>query len=459
MCSTNETIAAIVTPPGESGVGIIRISGDQAFSVGDVLFRSVSAVPLAQRRDKSVQYGHITERNGAVIDEVLVLIMKGPHSYTAEDVLEIQCHGGIKVIQKILTLVLEQGVRLARPGEFTERAFVNGRIDLAQAEAVMDIIQAKSEAGVTRAVRQLEGKLSEVVNDMLQNLTTFITRLEVTVDYPEEDLEEIEVPDIAGSLQEMRDALEHMLGRARTGKMIRDGITVVINGLPNAGKSSLLNRLLEEDKAIVTEVPGTTRDVIEAWITLSGIPFCLVDTAGIRKTDDKVERIGVAKARSYMDTADIILLVLDGSHKLQEEEKALLQEIKDKTAWVILNKSDISSLMDKKEIEAYGIPVLSLSARTGKGIEALQKTLLRYVLSRGWDTGADVLLANVRHIEAVRQAKAAMERALHTLQAGLPIDLAIIDIREAWEMLGDITGQHVRADIVKEIFSRFCLGK
>lgn len=459
MYDTADTIAAITTPLGESGIGAIRISGPDAYAVGDKIFKSKSAVPLKERRDRSIQYGTIVDENGTCIDEVLALIMKGPHSYTAEDVLEIQCHGGREALESILQLILRSGARMANPGEFTERAFVNGRIDLAQAEAVMDVIQAKSRAGLTSAVSQLEGRLSKVINKTRKELTELVTRLEVMIDYPEEDLEDIAVPDVSGALQEMQEKLQHMLEESQNGRMIRDGVMAAIAGTPNAGKSSLLNRFLQEERAIVTDVPGTTRDVLEEWITLRGVPVCLVDTAGIRETDDTVEKIGVSRARRYLDRADIILAVIDGSRPLTDEDKDILQSAADKNVIIVLNKTDLPSVMTSQDLSTYGFPICPISASTGDGLEELKDRLLQEVLKGGFTDGPSALLTNTRHIELVRQSAEALERARQSLQDGMPLDCAVIDIRQAWDTLGSITGDTVHDDIVEEIFSRFCLGK
>lgn len=459
MYDTTDTIAAIATPLGESGIGVIRISGSKAYDVGDAIFQSKSSLPLAQRRDRSIQYGLIVDDDGKAVDEVILLIMKGPRSYTAEDVLEIQCHGGRQSLSEILGLVLRHGARLANPGEFTQRAFVNGRIDLAQAEAVMDVIQAKSAQGLTSAVSQLEGRLSRVVGDMRLHLTDFITRLEVTVDYPEEDLEDIEVPDIAGAIREMEQRLDAMLAESKSGRMMRDGVMAAIAGTPNAGKSSLLNRFLETERAIVTDVPGTTRDVIEEWITIQGVPICLVDTAGIRSTDDTVEQIGVRRAKEYMDRADIILVVVDQSRPLQEEDRQILETARGRQALIVLNKEDLQPAFATEELQSYGLPLLSISASTGAGMGELKDAMLSLALKQGLTAAQSALLANTRHIELVRQSREALQRALDTIEAGMPVDCAIVDIREAWELLGSITGDTVHDDIIEEIFSRFCLGK
>lgn len=459
MYDTTDTIAAIATPLGESGIGVIRISGSKAYDVGDAIFQSKSSLPLAQRRDRSIQYGLIVDDDGKAVDEVILLIMKGPRSYTAEDVLEIQCHGGRQSLSEILGLVLRHGARLANPGEFTQRAFVNGRIDLAQAEAVMDVIQAKSAQGLTSAVSQLEGRLSRVVGDMRLHLTDFITRLEVTVDYPEEDLEEIEVPDIAGAIREMEQRLDDMLAESKSGRMMRDGVMAAIAGTPNAGKSSLLNRFLETERAIVTDVPGTTRDVIEEWISIQGVPICLVDTAGIRSTDDTVEQIGVRRAKEYMERADIILVVVDQSRPLQEEDRQILETARGRQALIVLNKEDLQPAFETEELQSYGLPLLSISASTGAGMGELKDAMLSLALKQGLMAAQSALLANTRHIELVRQSREALQRALDTIEAGMPVDCAIVDIREAWELLGSITGDTVHDDIIEEIFSRFCLGK
>lgn len=456
---TTDTIAAIATPLGESGIGVIRISGSKAYDVGDAIFKSKSSLPLAQRRDRSIQYGLIVDDDGKAVDEVILLIMKGPRSYTAEDVLEIQCHGGRQSLSEILGLVLRHGARLANPGEFTQRAFVNGRIDLAQAEAVMDVIQAKSAQGLTSAVSQLEGRLSRVVGDMRLHLTDFITRLEVTVDYPEEDLEDIEVPDIAGAIREMERRLDDMLAESKSGRMMRDGVMAAIAGTPNAGKSSLLNRFLETERAIVTDVPGTTRDVIEEWISIQGVPICLVDTAGIRSTDDTVEQIGVRRAKEYMERADIILVVVDQSRPLQEEDRQILETARGRQALIVLNKEDLQPAFETEELQSYGLPLLSISASTGAGMGELKDAMLSLALQQGLTAAQSALLANTRHIELVRQSREALQRALDTIEAGMPVDCAIVDIREAWELLGSITGDTVHDDIIEEIFSRFCLGK
>lgn len=459
MYDTTDTIAAIATPLGESGIGVIRISGSKAYDVGDAIFQSKSSLPLAQRRDRSIQYGLIVDDDGKAVDEVILLIMKGPRSYTAEDVLEIQCHGGRQSLSEILGLVLHHGARLANPGEFTQRAFVNGRIDLAQAEAVMDVIQAKSAQGLTSAVSQLEGRLSRVVGDMRLHLTDFITRLEVTVDYPEEDLEDIEVPDIAGAIREMERRLDDMLAESKSGRMMRDGVMAAIAGTPNAGKSSLLNRFLETERAIVTDVPGTTRDVIEEWISIQGVPICLVDTAGIRSTDDTVEQIGVRRAKEYMERADIILVVVDQSRPLQEEDRQILETARGRQALIVLNKEDLQPAFETEELQSYGLPLLSISASTGAGMGELKDAMLSLALKQGLTAAQSALLANTRHIELVRQSREALQRALDTIEAGMPVDCAIVDIREAWELLGSITGDTVHDDIIEEIFSRFCLGK
>lgn len=459
MYDTADTIAAITTPLGESGIGAVRISGPGAYAVGDKIFKSKSEVPLKERRDRSIQYGTIVDENGTCIDEVLALIMKGPHSYTAEDVLEIQCHGGREVLESILQLILRSGARMANPGEFTERAFVNGRIDLAQAEAVMDVIQAKSRAGLTSAVSQLEGRLSKVINKTRNELTELVTRLEVMIDYPEEDLEDIAVPDVSGALKGMQEKLQHMLEESQSGRMIRDGVMAAIAGTPNAGKSSLLNRLLQEERAIVTDVPGTTRDVLEEWITLRGIPVCLVDTAGIRETDDTVEKIGVSRARQYLDRADIILAVIDSSRPLTEEDKDILQSVAGKNVIVVLNKTDLPPVVTSKDLSPYGFLLCPISASTGKGLDELKDMLLQEVLKGGFTDGPSALLTNTRHIELVRQSAEALNRAQQSLQDGMPLDCAVVDIRQAWDALGSITGDTVHDDIVEEIFSRFCLGK
>lgn len=459
MYDTTDTIAAIATPLGESGIGVIRISGSKAYDVGDAIFQSKSSLPLAQRRDRSIQYGLIVDDDGKAVDEVILLIMKGPRSYTAEDVLEIQCHGGRQSLSEILGLVLRHGARLANPGEFTQRAFVNGRLDLAQAEAVMDVIQAKSAQGLTSAVSQLEGRLSRVVGDMRLHLTDFITRLEVTVDYPEEDLEDIEVPDIAGAIREMERRLDDMLAESKSGRMMRDGVMAAIAGTPNAGKSSLLNRFLETERAIVTDVPGTTRDVIEEWISIQGVPICLVDTAGIRSTDDTVEQIGVRRAKEYMERADIILVVVDQSRPLQEEDRQILETARGRQALIVLNKEDLQPAFETEELQSYGLPLLSISASTGAGMGELKDAMLSLALQQGLTAAQSALLANTRHIELVRQSREALQRALDTIEVGMPVDCAIVDIREAWELLGSITGDTVHDDIIEEIFSRFCLGK
>ena len=459
MYDTADTIAAITTPLGESGIGAVRISGPGAYAVGDKIFKSKSEVPLKERRDRSIQYGTIVDENGTCIDEVLALIMKGPHSYTAEDVLEIQCHGGREALESILQLILRSGARMANPGEFTERAFVNGRIDLAQAEAVMDVIQAKSRAGLTSAVSQLEGRLSKVINKTRNELTELVTRLEVMIDYPEEDLEDIAVPDVSGALKGMQKKLQHMLEESQSGRMIRDGVMAAIAGTPNAGKSSLLNRLLQEERAIVTDVPGTTRDVLEEWITLRGIPVCLVDTAGIRETDDTVEKIGVSRARQYLDRADIILAVIDSSRPLTEEDKDILQSVAGKNVTVVLNKTDLPPVVTSKDLSPYGFLLCPISASTGKGLDELKDMLLQEVLKGGFTDGPSALLTNTRHIELVRQSAEALNRAQQSLQDGMPLDCAVVDIRQAWDALGSITGDTVHDDIVEEIFSRFCLGK
>ena len=422
MYDTADTIAAITTPLGESGIGAVRISGPGAYAVGDKIFKSKSEVPLKERRDRSIQYGTIVDENGNCIDEVLALIMKGPHSYTAEDVLEIQCHGGREALESILQLILRSGARMANPGEFTERAFVNGRIDLAQAEAVMDVIQAKSRAGLTSAVSQLEGRLSKVINKTRNELTELVTRLEVMIDYPEEDLEDIAVPDVSGALKGMQKKLQHMLEESQSGRMIRDGVMAAIAGTPNAGKSSLLNRLLQEERAIVTDVPGTTRDVLEEWITLRGIPVCLVDTAGIRETDDTVEKIGVSRARQYLDRADIILAVIDSSRPLTEEDKDIIQSVAGKNVIVVLNKTDLPPVVTSKDLSPYGFLLCPISASTGKGLDKLKDMLLQEVLKGGFTDGPSALLTNTRHIELVRQSAEALNRAQQSLQDGMPLD-------------------------------------
>jgi len=459
MFDLTDTIAAIATPLGESGIGVIRLSGTEAYAIGDKIFQSTAQTPLAQRRDRSIQYGTIVDESGKAIDEVLLLIMKGPHSYTAEDVLEIQCHGGRQSLQEILSLVLRSGARLANPGEFTQRAFVNGRIDLAQAEAIMDVIQAKSKAGLSSAVHQLEGRLSSVVKDMRLHLTDFITRLEVTIDYPEEDLEDITVPDVAGSIKEMLQRLQQMLDESKSGKMIRDGVMAAIAGTPNAGKSSLLNRFLQEERAIVTDIPGTTRDVLEEWITLKGVPICLVDTAGIRETDDTVEKIGVDRAKAYLDKADLVLAVIDQSLPLTAEDKEILDQCRGKNGIIVLNKEDLQPVVTADDVASYGLPTLSISASTGEGMDELQDNMLSLVLDKNFLGQSSTLLTNTRHIELVRQSKEALLRALETIENGMPVDCAVVDLREAWDLLGSITGDTVGDDMVEEIFSRFCLGK
>lgn len=460
---TEDTIAAIATPPGIGGVGIIRVSGTRCFEIVSTLFQAKGTVPLEKRPNRTIQYGHIIDpqKDNEVLDEVLLLIMRGPQSFTAEDVIEIQCHGGIVVVREILKVLLRQGARLAEPGEFTKRAFFNGRIDLTQAEAIIDIIEAKSEQSLSVAVKQLDGTLAQLIRTIREDLIALIAHLEVAIDYPEEDIEELTMDETAAKLRPILVQIDNLLATANRGRLLRDGIVTAIVGRPNAGKSSLMNALLRENRAIVTDVPGTTRDSIEEAITIEGIPVRLIDTAGIRETEDIVEKIGVDRAKEYLESAQIVICVIDASKPLTADEEAMLRHTSGKNTIVFLNKADKGSLVTEAMVNTYGTftVVATISAAKGEGMDVLAKAVKELVYGGTVQNESTALLSNVRHITLMEQAKSQLHTSLETIEAGLPVDFVVTDMREAWERLGDITGDSLRESMVDELFSRFCLGK
>lgn len=456
-----ETISAVCTALGEGAIGIIRISGENALAAGEAIFKSASGRKLADYPVNTLVYGHVYDADGSMVDEVMAVYMRGPHSYTAEDVVEIQCHGGVRSLQKILSLSYAAGARPAEPGEFTKRAFLNGRIDLVQAEAVMDIIKSRSDAALKVAVRQQEGQLSSEVRGLRKELLDVIVNLEAVIDYPEDDIEEMTFASVLDSVNKTAEGVNKLLANAHTGKILREGLRVAIIGKPNVGKSSFLNCLLKEDRAIVSEYAGTTRDVIEEQFLLGGIPIVLADTAGIRETEDYVERIGVEKSRRILNEAELAIVVLDGSAPLTEEDFEILELVKGRSYVIIINKSDLGSANIKKSLtgEFKNAPVIELSAKTGAGLDVFTSWLQKFVYGSDKHLGDGIYVQNARHENLLKNSLASMQDALIAAEAQMPYDCIMIDLRNAAGFLGEITGDTVRDEIINEIFSKFCIGK
>ena len=454
------TIAAIATAPGEGGIGIIRLSGVSASEIADKIFHTGKIKTFKDAVPRMMYFGHVTD-GGKRIDEGLAVYMKAPHSYTGEDVVEIQIHGSAEALRETLSLALRSGAVPAMRGEFTKRAFLNGRLDLAQAEAVMDIISAKGEAALTQAESHLSGALSGFVHGVMEELKDLITKLEVTIDYPEEDLEDLTMEETGDALEKIDKSLSALLKRSEEGRVIREGLRTAIIGRPNAGKSSLLNALLQEERAIVTDVPGTTRDTIEEAVRISGVSLLLMDTAGLRETDNKVEQIGIERARASMEKADLILAVIDGSSSLDEEDKTILHSLGGKKAIVILNKYDLTPEVKTEDIWeiAEHVPVVSLSARYGSGMDELRDELRKITEKQDADAGRVLFLTNLRHVELVRKALDNVLRARASVREGLQADFIVIDLTEAWKTMGEITGDTMDDELIHSIFSRFCVGK
>jgi len=454
-----DTIAAVATSMGEGGISIIRLSGSKAIDIIDRIFRGKNNRSIRDIKTYTMRYGYIVDSEGKDLDEVIVTYMKGPRSFTAEDTIEINCHGGVVVTNSILKEVIKAGARLAEPGEFTKRAFLNGRIDLSQAEAVIDIIQAKTELSAKSAVMQSEGKISKEISELRDRLLRVIAHIEATVDYPEDDLEEVTNEKATKDLTEILHKIDELLEYAEEGKILREGLKLVIVGKPNVGKSSLLNALLMEKRAIVTDVPGTTRDVIEEYINLSGVPVQIVDTAGIRETEDVVEKIGVEKSKEKIEEADLIVFMMDLSRDIDEEDFEIFNHIKDKNYVVLLNKSDLNSKIEDHILKFLPQEkVYKISAKTGEGISSL-KNIIKDMFFKGEISSDDIFITNNRHKEALIRAKENLQGSLDTLRTVFAIDLASIDLRNAWSNLGEITGDTLEEDIIHKIFSKFCLGK
>lgn len=456
-----ETISAVCTALGEGAIGIIRISGENALAAGEAIFKAASGRKLADYHVNTLVYGHVYDADGSMVDEVMAVYMRGPHSYTAEDVVEIQCHGGVRSLQKILSLSYAAGARPAEPGEFTKRAFLNGRIDLVQAEAVMDIIKSRSDAALKVAVRQQEGQLSSEVRGLRKELLDVIVNLEAVIDYPEDDIEEMTFASVLDSANKTAEGVNKLLANAHAGKILREGLRVAIIGKPNVGKSSFLNCLLKEDRAIVSEYAGTTRDVIEEQFLLGGIPIVLADTAGIRETEDYVERIGVEKSRRILNEAELAIVVLDGSAPLTEEDFEILELVKGRSYVIIINKSDLGSANIKNSLtgEFKNAPVIELSAKTGAGLDVFTSWLQKFVYGSDKHLGDGIYVQNARHENLLKNSLASMQDALSAAEAQMPYDCIMIDLRNAAGFLGEITGDTVRDEIINEIFSKFCIGK
>ena len=456
-----ETISAVITALGEGAVGIVRISGEQALAVGETLFKAASGKKLAEYKPNTMVYGHVYDQDGSLVDEVLAVFMQGPRSYTAEDVVEIQCHGGLQSLKKILQLTYAAGARPAEAGEFTKRAFLNGRIDLTQAEAVMDIIRSRSEASLKLAARQQQGQLAKELRGLRSALVDVVVNLEAVIDYPEEDIEDVTYGRVQESIASCNDAIDSLLAHAHTGKILREGLRTAIVGKPNVGKSSLLNALLKEERDIASQYAGTTRDVIEEQLLLDGVPLVLADTAGIRSTEDFVEKIGVEKSRQLLQDAELVICVVDGSEGLTAEDEAILAAASGKPCVIIVNKSDLGLAVDLEELkERFGQDkVMTLSAKTLTGVEAFSAWLKDYVYGSEGALSDGAYVQNARQERLLREARQSLEDASQAAAAMLPYDCIEIDVRTAIDLLGEITGDTVQDEIINEIFSRFCIGK
>lgn len=455
-----DTIAAVATAYGEGGIGIIRISGEEALPILQEIFEFHGDTDTFTSR--RMTYGKIIDKEkNQIIDEVLAVYMKGPKTYTAEDVVEINCHGSMVSLRKTLALVLRKGARLAEPGEFTKRAFLNGRLDLSQAEAVIDMIRAKTDKSFDVAVSQLEGRLSLKVEEIRQKLLDLLVDITVNIDYPDEDIEEMTYEKLEESIVETQDMIEKLLATSSTGKMIREGIKIAIVGKPNVGKSSLMNGLLKETRAIVTDIPGTTRDTIEEVLSIRNIPVYLVDTAGIRETSDKVEKMGIEKSKEAFNQADFILFLLDGSRPLEEEDLQIMEFLKERKSLVLINKRDLGEAISIEEISAKlpASQVIEASLLKGQGITEIEDAVEDLVYGGEIVQKESMMVNNVRHIELLQQAVKSLTDALHMSERREALDFIEVDVKNAYERLGEIIGETVSDDIINEVFARFCLGK
>lgn len=457
-----DTIAAISTPPGEGGIGIVRISGDEAIEIADKLY-SMGKKSLADQDTHTIHYGKIVNpKTGDIVDEVMVSVMRAPKTYTREDVVEINSHGGILVVNKVLQVVLNNGARLAEPGEFTKRAFLNGRIDLSQAEAVMDMIRAKTDRAMHVAVDQLDGQMARLICDLRQKILDTLAQVEVNIDYPEyDDVEEMTSQLLEDKAREVKADIQKLLETAQQGKILREGLATAIIGRPNVGKSSLLNTLLRQDKAIVTDVAGTTRDVIEEYVNVKGVPLKLIDTAGIRETDDEVEKIGVDRSRQAIQQADLILLVFNQSEKLTAEDEALIEATEGQNRIILLNKTDLDQQLnvDKLSQLIANDPIVSTSMMTQAGMDELQDKIAELFFSGQTGERDATYVSNTRHIALLEEAEDALSEVLNGIALDMPVDLVQIDMRRAWDLLGEITGDSVQDELITKLFSQFCLGK
>ena len=459
-----ETIAAISTAIGNGGIGIIRMSGKESFKILEKIFKNSKGEKLDLNKIKgyTIQYGTIVDsKTNEKIDEVLVSFFKNPKSYTREDMCEINSHGGMIIEKQILEQCLKNGAILAEPGEFTKRAFLNGRIDLSQAESIMDLINSKTEKESKASINQLQGDLSNKINEIRHDLLDIMADIEASIDYPEYDIEEVTNSKALGILNNTKNKLESLKDTFRSGKILKEGIKTAIIGRPNAGKSSLLNKILKEERAIVSEIEGTTRDTIEEFITIKGIPLKIIDTAGIRKTSDKIEEIGVKKALDIAKDAELVLVILDNSKDLTEEDREILKLAESKNSIILLNKVDLkeNNLENSEERKKLNKRIIKISAKNGNGIEELYNEIENMFQIKNLETDGEIIITNIRHKNQIEYAINNINEAINAVKNNLPIDIISISIKQTLEDLGKITGENVSEDIINEIFSKFCLGK
>ena len=454
-----DTIAAIATAMSSSGIGIIRISGEDAVTITEKIFRMKNGKKLSEMPTHTIHYGHICDGE-EVIDEVMVLLMRGPKSYTREDTVEIDCHGGVYVMRRVLETVIRYGARPAEPGEFTKRAFLNGRIDLSQAESVIDVIHAKNEFALKSSMKQLSGSVSNAIKEIRGIVLHEIAFIGSALDDPEHISLDGYPEQLQGIVEEVSGKIEKLLSTSDNGKILKEGISTVIVGKPNAGKSSLLNTLLGEERAIVTDIAGTTRDVLEEQINLNGIILNIIDTAGIRDTEDVVEKIGVDKAKKYVKDADLIIYVVDSSTALDENDFEIMELLRDKTAVVLMNKSDLQPVTTAEEVKSHlDKTVISISAKEQVGIDTLEETIKELFFHGEVTFNDEVYITNIRHKTALQEALNSLHLVVQSIRDGMPEDFYSIDLMNAYEELGSIVGEAVEDDLVNEIFSKFCMGK